>query len=168
MRPLNTMFAQRKTDRKPYDTKSLTICRLCCNIQISLHCQGFRGVLPGFKIQSKQGRQLDTAETPVLTCVLHVAEKKDKTRKVPHLVLYVFWVCMGANPTCFPKGEQRKPDHMLSYKQCTVLVFAGKLMWLSVYFNTNRRSLYTAFKEWKLRVFMSLRKVFNSPSVGGF
>lgn len=40
------------------------------------------------------------------------------------------------------------PDHMLSYKQCTVLVFAGKLMWLSVYFNTNRRSLYTAFKEW--------------------
>lgn len=117
-----------------------------------MHCQGFRGVLPGFKIQSKQGRQLDTAAT----------------LKVPHLVLYVFWVCMGANPTCFTKGEQRKPDHMLSYKQCTVLVFAGKLMWLSVYFNTNRRSLYTAFKEWELRVFMSLRKVLSSPSVGGF
>lgn len=51
----------------------------------------------------------------------------------------------------FYKWEPKKylPDHMLSYKQCTVLVFAGKLMWFSVYFNTNRRSLYTAFKEWK-------------------
>lgn len=33
-------------------------------------------------------------------------------------------------------------------KQCTVLGFAGKLMWLSVYFSTKRRSFDTAFKEW--------------------
>lgn len=79
------------------------------------------------------------------------AEKRLR-RRTKILVLYVFWVCMGANSARFTNGNPKKkknPDHMLSYKQCTVLVFAGKLMWFSVYFNTNRRSLYTAFKEWK-------------------
>lgn len=35
--------------------------------------------------------------------------------------------------------NNREPDYMLSFKQCTVLLFAGKLMWVffSVNLNTN-------------------------------
>lgn len=42
-----------------------------------------------------------TAATLVLTCVLHITEKKDKK------VLYVFWVCMGANPVCLINGNKK-------------------------------------------------------------
>lgn len=69
-------------------------------------------------------------------------------------------------------GTKNTPYHMLSFKQCTVLVFAGKLMWLSVYFSTKRRSFDTALKEWgenkTKRVFMPLRKMFCSFTGGGF
>lgn len=51
----------------------------------------------------------------------------------------------------FYKWEQRKPDHMLSYKQCTVLVFAGKLMWLSVYYK--QKKLVHCFKGMEIMCF---------------
>lgn len=48
---------------------------------------------------------MTTAAILVLTCVLPVA-KKD----VPYLVLYVFWVCMGANLTRFANGNKKKKN----------------------------------------------------------
>lgn len=49
-----------------------------------------------------------------------------KKKKV-HLVLYLFWGCMDAKPRFTYRNKES--HYMVSYKQCTVLVFAGKLMW---------------------------------------
>lgn len=45
------------------------------------------------------------------------------------------------------------PDHMLSYKQCTVLVFAGKLMWLSVLLQHKQKKLVHCFQGMEITCF---------------
>lgn len=62
-----------------------------------------------------------------MQCISHLATH------IQCLVLYGLRVevrsYIGGDPNILHPDNNREPDYMLSFKQCTVLLFAGKLMW---------------------------------------